>query len=59
VRGIYGTHLGGERCLEGFSWEVQKKRLLRRHRCKWVDEFKLDLSGHRDRWGEMDTKFSK
>jgi hypothetical protein len=38
-----GTHGGGERCLEGFSWEAEGKRPLGRPRRRWEDNIKMDL----------------
>jgi hypothetical protein len=42
VGGTCGTHVGGERSLEGFGWEA-RKRPLGRPRRRWEDNNKIDL----------------
>jgi hypothetical protein len=34
---------GGERCLQGFGWRTEGKRLLERPRPRWKYNIKLDL----------------
>jgi hypothetical protein len=46
VRGTFGMHRGGERCLQGFGWEAgrpESMRPLGRPRRKWEDNIKMDL----------------
>jgi hypothetical protein len=38
-----GRHGGGERCLQGFGWEAQRKRSLGRSRRTWEDNINMDL----------------
>jgi hypothetical protein len=39
----FGTHGGGEVCLQGFGWETRRKRPLGRSRHMWEDNIKIDL----------------
>jgi hypothetical protein len=41
--GTCGTNIGGERYLQGFGWEAEGKRPLRRPRRRWEDDIKMDL----------------
>jgi hypothetical protein len=43
VGGPYGTHGGGERCLQGFGWKPEGKIPLVGPRRRWEDNIKLDL----------------
>jgi hypothetical protein len=43
IHNLYGTHGGGERCLQGFVWEERSKRPLGRPRRRWEDNFKMDF----------------
>jgi len=43
VGGIYGTHGGGESCLQGFGWEAEGKRPLGRPRLRWENNIEMDL----------------
>jgi hypothetical protein len=43
VGGTYGTHGGGERCLQVSFGRPESKRPLRRPRRRWEDNIKLDL----------------
>jgi hypothetical protein len=47
---------GGERCLQGFSWEAEGKRPLGRPRRRWEDNIKVDLREigiDGDQWSEL------
>jgi hypothetical protein len=39
-----GTHGGGKRCLQGSGWEPEGKRPLGRHRHRWENNIKIDLT---------------
>jgi hypothetical protein len=43
VCGTCGMHGGGDRCLQGFGWRPERKRLLGRPKRRWEDNIKMDL----------------
>jgi hypothetical protein len=47
VGGTWNTHGKGEKCLQGFGWEVEVKRPLGRRRRRWKNNINLGL---RDIW---------
>jgi hypothetical protein len=48
VGGTCGTHGGGERCSQGFDWEVRKEEPLGRPRHRCEDNVKMDLGREGD-----------
>jgi len=35
--------MGYEKCIQDFGWKTEGKRLLRRLRCRWEDNIRMDL----------------
>jgi hypothetical protein len=56
VDGACGTHVRGEKCVQGFGGKARKKRPLERPKPRWEEGIKMDL--WEIGWGEVWSEFT-
>jgi hypothetical protein len=51
----HATSMGGEEeCIQDFGWKCRGKRGLRRPKCRWKDNIKMDVRRDRMGWYGLD-----